>query len=903
MTRLLPLLLSSLAASGAAAALQVRGVAPALQSQYLGPEFGCVVGGQPSKLPVSRVNDDFCDCDGGEDEPGTAACSHLLSSEFHCENDGFFPGKIGFEKRQATVNGEIASYFASEKESETTAEKELAGLKLLKERVTVHKDREELKEKKYRLEIARQKQAEGQHGGDSEETNRQQFSDAAEKEAVASLEFEGLDAISVAEDDAPVNSEGDERASEVLDLRRQAVKSLIELPDGTRISLVDMTKFLTVPVPYMRSPTLDEEVKLPVAESLRKVLREIEADISRVEKERSEKREAAKMDYGPERAYFALKDKCIEKRIEVCDVSSHVECLFFVAHTVRFCTFWQKYEYKFCAFGEVKQDRTKLGKWDGWVLEESADHLPNSADDKVDYTKMRYSKGQRCYKGPERYFSIVFPVSDKLLSLTRLAFMQICIGAFGLWQRQRNCYCGGALHLRLRDDRSLAICLHCSSSGYRRRDRGVLDSKALNSAYDDLTATKEGDRVLLAAWAIALVPLKPDIDPTGRKTGFPKVMAGVVERGGDVYILGWASIQHRSQMIDVRKTINEIPVSPVNGAKAIMILDDRLPKALSSHHQKTLVMATNSSSNSKDQPVAYVGGLDFSNGRWDSKYHNMSAIREAANISGHKGWEDSHLRIHGPAAKDVAANFLARWNSDYKPCRDLSADLLDYENPRYEDLPQLDYSSSKTASSLGNHSVQIVRTYSCEYEHYEFAPRGENSIFQARLKAISNAKNFIYIEDQYFILVPELLDALMKVLPTIQRTDRDIFVHSKLLIVDDVYLSVGSANWNRRSMTSDSELAASVIDGDKVEAPEGIIVKKLARDFRVRKFQEMTGLSYDKLDAMTFTEAADRFEAAASASNRVSTLQHLLVPYHAYYMVITDAIRKVAPQDTCTESN
>ncbi|KAL4138433.1 hypothetical protein PRIC2_001939 [Phytophthora ramorum] len=116
----------------------------------------------------------------------------------------------------------------------------------------------------------------------------------------------------------------------------------------------------------------------------------------------------------------------------------------------------------------------------------------------------------------------------------------------------------------------------------------------------------------------------------------------------------------------------------------------------------------------------------------------------------------------------------------------------------------------------------------------------------------------------------------------------------------DVDPTVGSANWNRRSMTSDSEIAANVIDGGTVESPDGVTVKKMARDFRIRKFQEMTGLSYDELDAMTFSESADKFEAAAQASDKVSILQHLKVEYHAYYIAITDIIRKVSdPQDTC----
>ncbi|KAJ8576820.1 hypothetical protein ON010_g2390 [Phytophthora cinnamomi] len=472
----------------------------------------------------------------------------------------------------------------------------------------------------------------------------------------------------------------------------------------------------------------------------------------------------------------------------------------------------------------------------------------------------------------------------------------------------------------------------------------TVSNEYFNAVYDDLSKTKEGDRVLLNAWTTALIPFKPDVDPTGAKTGFKEVFAGVVRRGGNVNILGWANIAggYMPYNIKTRDAINKLPPSPINGAEAIYIFDDRV-KLISSQHQKNMVILGNSSSDRNYQPVAYVGGIDLANDRWDTIHHNVTAIRDAAHITyQQKGWVDGHIRIHGPAAKDVASNFLARWNSKYLPCQNLKEHLLDFGNPPYEDIPQMDYASSKTTADLGKQSVQITRTFSCEYKHYkEFAPKGEISLFKARLKAIKNAKNFIYIEDQYFVFMPELLDAVMEVMPRIQRlivvtkaetnaftnagyikylyqnveplrsryphkfkiyttkAELDLCIHSKIVIIDDVYLSIGSANWNRRSMTADTELNADVVDGDTVESPEGLTVGKLPRDFRIRKFVEMTGLSYEELNAMTFVEAGDQFAIAASKNSTI--LANNIVEHHDYFFAITDSMRKVSdPQDTCS---
>jgi len=57
----------------------VAGIRPEVSSLYSLPEFTCLRSGET--LPRARINDDFCDCADGTDEPGTAACENGV---FHC---------------------------------------------------------------------------------------------------------------------------------------------------------------------------------------------------------------------------------------------------------------------------------------------------------------------------------------------------------------------------------------------------------------------------------------------------------------------------------------------------------------------------------------------------------------------------------------------------------------------------------------------------------------------------------------------------------------------------------------------------------------------------------------------------------------------------------------------------
>jgi len=101
-----------------------RGVGPEYAKYYKEPKFSCIF--NPSiALDHSQVNDDFCDCPDGSDEPGTSACSSLTPYTppsvdkslpnlnhsialpgFYCKNKGHNPTYIPF----TYVNDGVCDY-------------------------------------------------------------------------------------------------------------------------------------------------------------------------------------------------------------------------------------------------------------------------------------------------------------------------------------------------------------------------------------------------------------------------------------------------------------------------------------------------------------------------------------------------------------------------------------------------------------------------------------------------------------------------------------------------------------------------------------------------------------------------------------------------------------------------
>ncbi|CAK3819034.1 related to alpha glucosidase II beta subunit [Lecanosticta acicola] len=113
-------------ASSVSAASTPRGVGPEFAQFYQDTKRFTCVSNPKITVPFSRVNDDYCDCPDGSDEPGTSACAHLspLSPHtpadsipsavnvtavlpgFYCQNKGHLPSYVPF----TNVNDGICDY-------------------------------------------------------------------------------------------------------------------------------------------------------------------------------------------------------------------------------------------------------------------------------------------------------------------------------------------------------------------------------------------------------------------------------------------------------------------------------------------------------------------------------------------------------------------------------------------------------------------------------------------------------------------------------------------------------------------------------------------------------------------------------------------------------------------------
>ena len=357
-----------------------------------------------------------------------------------------------------------------------------------------------------------------------------------------------------------------------------------------------------------------------------------------------------------------------------------------------------------------------------------------------------------------------------------------------------------------------------------------------------------------------------------------ELFTAAARRGVDVRALLWRSHSDRTSFSAQE---NQRLGRDINEAGGTALLDQRVRRG-GSHHQKLVVVRH------RDRPaddVAFVGGIDLSHSRRDDSQHAGDRQRQPMDprYGATPPWHDAVLEIRGPAVRDVQASFAQRWD-DPTP--------LDHRNPyrrmlqRRADMPRRTEPLPTLATeppAAGPHRVQVLRTYAAKRPPFPFAPQGERTIARAYEHAFTLARHLIYIEDQYLwsdVVAATIATALrrepaLQVIAVVPRypdddgrfagapnrlgqlsalamlreaggdrfgafdlhnpTGTPVYVHAKVCVVDDTWMSCGSDNFNRRSWTHDSELTCAVMDDED----------RLPRELRATLWSEHLGLASD----------------------------------------------------------
>ena len=286
------------------------------------------------------------------------------------------------------------------------------------------------------------------------------------------------------------------------------------------------------------------------------------------------------------------------------------------------------------------------------------------------------------------------------------------------------------------------------------------------------------------------------------------------------------------------------------------------------HHSKIVVI---------DDELAFCGGIDATEDRWDTSEHKPDDPRRTRpDGSPHEPWHDVTACLEGPVARALGDLSRRRWHKatgeELEPCAGgspgsakpgSSALWPDRLEPNFRDV-----------------DVAIARTE----PRYHGDPL-VNEIEELYLAAIRAAKETIYLESQYLAAGslcdalearlqepdgPELVvvnpqsalsfmedEAMHSVRARMIRRLRDadtggrfrifypansagtpIYVHAKVLAIDDRLLRLGSSNVDNRSMGFDTECDVAVEASSEEE-------RQTILDFRHRLLAEHMGCAVD----------------------------------------------------------
>jgi phosphatidylserine/phosphatidylglycerophosphate/cardiolipin synthase-like enzyme len=419
----------------------------------------------------------------------------------------------------------------------------------------------------------------------------------------------------------------------------------------------------------------------------------------------------------------------------------------------------------------------------------------------------------------------------------------------------------------------------------------------------EVEALVEGDHLFFTDW-------RGDPDERLRDTGptIAELLAAAAKRGVVVKGLMWRS--HLDKLA-YSEAENRHLGDAVEAAGGEVLLDQRVRRG-GSHHQKLVILRH---PDDPERDIAFAGGVDLCHSRRDDAGHHgdRQALSMSAAYGRHPPWHDVQVAVRGPVVGALDLSFRERWSDptpldQHGPISTLH-DKLGHADLKADRLPP----QPPDPPACGPHAIQVLRTYPAMRPPYGFAKLGERTVARGYTKAIKRARRLIYLEDQYlwstevaqlfadalranpqlhlvavvprhpdvdgrFALPPnqvgreQALELCRKagsdrvhVFDVENHAGNPVYVHAKVCVVDDVWASVGSDNFNRRSWTHDSELSCAVLDDTRDEReptdPAGLGdgARRFPRDLRLALWREHLDLTGDDdiIDPETAVRAID----------------------------------------------
>jgi phosphatidylserine/phosphatidylglycerophosphate/cardiolipin synthase-like enzyme len=283
-----------------------------------------------------------------------------------------------------------------------------------------------------------------------------------------------------------------------------------------------------------------------------------------------------------------------------------------------------------------------------------------------------------------------------------------------------------------------------------------------------------------------------------------------------------------------------------------------------SNHQKFACMRNPSNRH------ALLGSADIHSGRWDTAAHSSPKPDRPG-----KPTHEIGVMIQGPAIVDMESTFVERWNDSTRtrllPNAPFPPPIASWPAPTTEvagpHSVQVLHTYGRTPrgyswSGVGEFTIwasylnAIIQATSYIYiEDQYFMPFGFPPLFQGAPGPARESDLIFQLGEairrsvKVLVVVPTAteekgllpkfqkyqrdlgVEYLRSVAASVGRPDsfaiaalnngtEDIYVHAKLMIIDDEFVLIGSANVNQKSMTHDSELDVGIVDADGIFAKD-----------------------------------------------------------------------------------